>query len=165
MSCRMRSSSDCGRRCDQQGSSSRRASRSFEVTGTLSLTERILYPINFNRLRQHDAHDIEPGPLQLDFGAAEVILGGAADVVAFLNIDGAVGFAKIGGGAGFDFDEHEGLAVPRHDIDFTGAAGGTVVARDYGAAVGPQVAMREIFAEAAVVAAECAAAEGVGGAV
>src|SRR5690242_9869421 len=112
--------------------------------------EGVFFPGDLGRAREDDADDVEPSAVPFDCGSAGVIAGGAFEAGALLRIDGRIGRAVIGGGAGLYFHERERVSVPNHEVDLTHPGSRAVVAGNHGATAASQVTMRDVFADSAV---------------
>ena len=82
-----------------------------------------------------------------------------------LVVDGATGFAEFIRVARLHFHEREPLSVPDHQVDLAVAGRRAVIACDHSTAVAPQEAVRQVFADAAMVVAVGSAPQGIGSAV
>src|SRR5262249_22828227 len=84
-------------------------------------------------------------------GASHVVLGGAHYPLALFGIDGRFRRSEIRRSSRFDFHECQFVVVPCDDIDLAASRGHAVVTRHHRAAVPPQMAMREVLADASVI--------------
>ena len=90
---------------------------------------------------------------------------GALYALAFFGVHGRFGRTEFLAGARLDFDENELAAVPDHQVKFAAAGERAVIARYYGAAARAQEAVRQVFADAAVILRIAAPAYAIGGAI
>src|SRR5579872_4070046 len=118
--------------------------------GKFGLVENVAHPLDAAR-RQNHRDDIEAHAVPLDAGAAGVVLRGAREVLALIGVHRAIGFAEIGGLAGFHFDEDQATVIPDHEVELAAAGGRAIVARHHGAAAAPEEAMRQVLAETPVI--------------
>jgi hypothetical protein len=81
-----------------------------------------------------DGEDVEAGGDIAAGELAEVVAGEAAEGAALIAVDSELGRGDGAGGAGFDFDEAEGVAMrigmPRDEVEVAGGAGGAPAAGD-----------------------------------
>ena len=115
--------------------------------------------------RQDHRHHIETHLLPLHAGAPGVVAGGAGEMELLVGVDGALRFAEFRAVARFHLHEDQLLAVPDHQVDLAAAGRGAIIAGNYRAAAAPEIAMREVFSQAPVVASEGTAPQGIGRAV
>lgn len=99
-------------------------------------------------IRKDDGDGIEADLVPGDAGASGVGAGGAHDILLLIAVDGALGTGNAIRGAGFDFDENDGVPIARDDVDLGIAFVGPIVAGDYHQAGAAQIAMSEVFAAA-----------------
>src|ERR1051325_2019848 len=130
--------------------------------GIQALSKGVADPVDAQRRAEHDAHDVEAGPVPIDRRAARILAGGVLEAMPLFGVHRAFRLAELDARARLDFDERQSRAMPRDDIDLARAGAGPIVARDDGAAPAAQVAVRVIFTHPAMVVVERAAPEGVG---
>ena len=76
---------------------------------------------------------------------AEVGGGHLVEHLLLVGVDGGVSGSEIAGGAGLDFEDDEGGAVPRDEVEVAGDAGGAPAAGDDGVAEGAEVEEGGVF--------------------
>ena len=99
----------------------------------------------FRTLRGADCEDVEAEGGILKAVSSDVGFGGPDDASAFAQADGV--FGRVGGLAGFDFDEDEDIVLPSDDVHF--AAFGPVTGSDDAESNGAKVVEAEDFRAAA----------------
>lgn len=97
------------------------------------------------RAAENNVHHIEARTFRVLLRPPQVLGRGAEDVLPFLLIDRPIGGPEVLRLSGLHFNEHSGIAVESHNVDFGGAAPCPVIARKYRKAFGSQMPMRQVL--------------------
>src|SRR5579883_805199 len=127
----------------------------------LGRREGVRKPLDQRGIGQNHTDDIEAHALPRHGGAASVIAGRPAQISLLFGVDGTVGSAELGGRTRLHLDEDERVSLPDHQIDFPAPRTGPVSPRHDGASLPPQIPVRQVFPEAAVVSRPQTAAQGI----
>ena len=93
----------------------------------------------------HYADDIEASLFPGKPGTPQILAGSEEQVFALVCIDGAFGRVDLLAGPRLDLYEHQNIALPGHQVEFTVAAPPPVVAAHHGKAFALQVAMGQVL--------------------